>query len=566
MSLFKTLIFAVLSVFIIVAFILTSPACKGKEEVTQSEFDRIVKVPDIKGRLAQFSPTEITYDESLLSDEQKRVLEKMLQAAKLIDKIFWKQASHTGQAWKEKLEQIDDPAVDDYRRYLEINFGPYDRLDENRPFLGSDPKPPGAGFYPADMTKESFESYIAENPDQKEALEGLYTIVKRKNEGLVAVAYNEAYREELESISQYLKAAAEITSNSSLKKYLNQRAEDLLSNDYYQSDLAWIDLKDNIVEIVIGPYEVYEDALNGLKASYESFVYINDVEEMKKIEGYIEYLDEMQRNLPVEKKYRDQEVAGLESPMNVVIEVFTAGDTKAGVQTLAFVLPNDERVREEKGTKKVFLKNMMEAKFNKMLLPISKKVLSEADAPYVSFYAYYNEVILHEICHALGVNYVTFPDGTRSSVNKMLKENYSAIEESKATVAGIYSIDLLIEKGWIPAEKEREIYTTWLAGMFRSLRFGLHEAHGLGTLIQYNFMREKGAFIYDEPTRKYSVDMSKVKGAVKELTQELLILEGDGDYEKAAAFLAKYGVVEEILEMTIQGLSDIPVDIAPVFK
>jgi len=288
--------------------------------------------------------------------------------------------------------------------------------------------------------------------------------------------------------------------------------------------------------------------------------------EMKKIEGYIDYLDEMQKGLPVEKKYRAQQVAGLESPMNVVIEVFTAGDTKAGVQTLAFVLPNDERVREEKGTKKVFLKNMMEAKFNKMLLPISKKVLSEEDAKYVSFYAYYNEVILHEICHALGVNYVTFPDGTRTSVNKMLKENYSAIEESKATVAGIYSVDLLIEKDWISAEREKEVYTTWLAGMFRSLRFGLHEAHGLGTLIQYNYMREKGAFVYDEATQKFSVDMSKVKGAVKDLTQELLILEGDGDYEKAKAFLVKYGVVGDILEKTIQGLSDIPVDIAPVFR
>jgi hypothetical protein len=562
----KKLFLSILFIGLITLAISWNISCKGEEGEKASDFDQIVKVPDIKERIAQFVTTEITYDESILNDEQEQVLDKLIQAAKLIDNIFWKQASHVGLDWREILEKMDDPTAKDYLRYLVINFGPFDRLDENKPFIGADPKPPGAGFYPADMSKAYFEGYITENPDVKDAFESTFTVIRRKDDTLVAVPYNEEYKEDLEPIAQVLKEAAEITFNPSLKKYLNQRAEDLLSNDYYQSDVDWIDLKDNLVEIVIGPYEVYEDALNGYKAAYESFVYINDLEEMKKIEGYLDYLDEMQKNLPVEQKYKDQDVASLESPLNVVIEVYAAGDTKAGVQTLAFVLPNDERVREEKGTKKVFLKNMMEAKFNKILVPISKKVLSEEDAKFVSFFAYFNETTLHELCHALGVNYINLPDGTRTTVNRALKEHYSAIEESKATVVGIYNIDLLMEKGWIPKEKEREIYSTYLAGMFRSLRFGLHEAHGLGTIIQYNFMREKDVFVYDEDTQKYSVDMSKIKGAIKELAQKLLMLEGDGNYEEAKAFIEKYRTIEDILEKTIQGLENIPVDIAPVFE
>jgi hypothetical protein len=538
-------------------------ACKSKPE---DEFTNLEKAPDIKERLSQFSPTDISFDESLLNEEQQNVLEKLVSAARYMDNIFWKQASLTGSSMKEILEKSQDPAAQDYLRYFKINFGPFDRLDENKPFIGSAPKPPGAGFYPPDLTKDYFQGYITGNPDVKEAFESPYTVIKKEDDSLVSVPYNDEYRDDLEPAAEYLKQAAEITSNVSLKKYLFQRAEDLLRNDYYQSDCDWIDLKDNIVEIVIGPFEVYEDGLNGLKAAYEAFVYVNDLEEMKNIEGYLNYLEEMQKNLPVEPKYKDQKIAGLKSPLNVVFEVFTAGDTKSGVQTLAFVLPNDERVREEKGTKKVFLKNMMEAKFDKVLIPISKKVLTPEDAEKVTFYAYFNEVILHEISHVLGVNYVTLDDGTKITVNKALEEHYSPVEESKADVLGLYNVPFLIEKGWIPAEKEQEIYTTYLAGMFRSMRFGVHEAHGLGTLIQFNFLKEKGAFVYDEASGKFHVDAAKVKDVIKELAQTLLILEGDGNYENVEKFISSYGKLDEITERTITSLSDIPVDIEPIFK
>ncbi|MFQ6109189.1 MAG: peptidase [Candidatus Aminicenantales bacterium] len=524
------------------------------------------KVPDIKERLSRFSPTKITFDESLLNEEQRQVLKKLVEAARHMDNIFWKQASYVGLSIKERLEKSTDPSDKDYLRYLTINFGPYDRLDENRPFIGSSSKPPGAGFYPPDLTKEEFQTYIAQHPELKEQLESHYTVIKRENGDLVAVPYNVEYREDLEPAAQRLREAAAITSNPSLKKYLLQRADDLLQNDYYKSDCAWIDLEGNLVEIVIGPFEVYEDGLMGLKASYEAFVYINDMEEMEKIKGYLNYLEEMQKNLPVEKKYRDQEIGGLKSPLNVVIEVFTAGDTKAGVQTSAFVLPNDERVREEKGTKKVFLKNVMEAKFQKSLIPISRRILSLEDVQSVSFFGYFTEVILHEISHALGVNYVTREEGTRITVNQALKEHYSAIEELKADIVGLYNVRLLVDKGWIPAEKEKEIYTSYLAGMFRSMRFGVHEAHGLATLIQFNFLREKGGFLYDEATEKFSVDFSSIKSAIEELARQVLILQGDGDYQKAASFITRYGKMDEITKKSIEKLKDIPVDIEPVFS
>ncbi len=558
--------FSALLILLLLLTIGLNFGCKGNQTAKNEKWEGTLKVTDIKERLAQFVPTQITYDESLLNEEQKQVLEKLVLAAKQMDKIFWKQASHNGLTIKKELEDIDDPSAQDFLRYLEINFGPYDRLDENKPFIGTDAKPPGAGFYPEDMTSESFQDYISSHPDEQKALEDTFTVVKKKGETLEAVPYNVEYKEDLEPSSQYLREAAEITTNASLKKFLNQRADDLLSNDYYQSDSDWIDLQGNIVEIVIGPFEVYEDGLNGIKAAYEAFVYINDFAEMKKIEGYLEFLEDMQTSLPVEQKYKDQDVAGLASPLNVAIEVFTAGDTKAGVQTLAFVLPNDERIREEKGTKKVFLKNIMEAKFNQILVPISKTVLSKEDAENVSFWAYFNEVVLHEICHALGVNYVTLPDGTRTTVNQALKENYSAIEEAKATVVGLQSIPLLVEKGWIPEDKEKEIYTTYLAGMFRSMRFGLHEAHGMGTLLQYNFLREQGGFVFDEAIEQFKVDWDKIRSSITKLAQTLLILEGDGSYKNVVQFLERYGHPDALTENMVAKLKDIPVDIAPEYK
>lgn len=552
---------AVIFLVLVTAF----SACKGKKEDVGITSE-LKKAPDIVDRLFKYAPTPIAFDEALLTVEQREVLEKLVQAAKHMDNIFWKQAYYEGLSMKELLEKSGDPFDKDYLDFLIINFGPFDRQDGNKPFLGTAIKPPGAGFYPPDLSEKEFQDYIVSHPEVKELLESPYTVIKRKGTELVAVPYNEEYRDELEPAARYLKEAAGITTNASLKRYLEQRAKDLLRNDYYESDCLWIDLKDNVVEIVIGPFEVYEDNLMGIKAAYEAFVYINDLEEMKKLKGYLDHLGDMQKSLPVDKKYKDAVIAGLESPLNVVIEVFTGGDTKAGIQTSAFVLPNDERVREEKGTKKVFLKNMMEAKFNKSLVPISKRILTAEDAEFVSFYAYFTETLLHEIAHVLGVNYVTLPDGTRTTVNNALKDRYSMIEEAKADIVGLYSIHLLMDKGLIPPEKEKEIYSTYLAGFFRSMRFGVASAHGMATLMEFNFIKEKGGFTYEEAAGKFKVSPEKMKEAIRALARELLILEGDGNYENAASFIDRYAKMDELITRTIEKLQDIPVDIKPLFK
>ncbi len=540
--------------------------CKARKEKAAEPVPLLVKAPDIQQRLAKFAPTEITFDESILTAEDRALLNKFISAAQVIDNIFWKQAYPPSLAIKEQFEKSTLPEDKDYLRFLMINFGPFDRQDENKPFIGTAQKPAGAGFYPPDLTKQEFEDYVAKNPGEKEQLESSFTVVRRQDGKLVAVPYPSEYKDDVEKIAQILREAAGLTTNPSLQNYLTSRAQDLLSNDYFESDCLWIDLKDNLAEIVIGPFEVYEDGLMGVKASYESFVYVNDRQEMKKIKGYLDYLDEMQTNLPVEQKYKDQKVRGLDSPLNVVSEVFTAGDTKAGVQTSAFVLPNDEKVREKKGTKKVFLKNMMEAKFKKSLVPISERVLEPDDAQKVSFDAYFTETILHEISHVLGVNYVTLPDGTKTTVNKVLKDLNTPISEAKADVVGIYNVPLLVKKGWFPKEKETEIYTTYLAGMFRSMRFGATEAHGLGVLLQFNFLREKGAFVYDAAAMKFKLDFGKIQAAVRDLARQFLILEGDGNYDNVRKFIDRYGKIDDITKQMIEKLADIPVDIAPIFK
>jgi len=553
---------------VIAALILTLAfafACRTKKAKEEEAMPKLSLLPDIQQRLAKYSPTEIGFDASLLAGEDRQVLKKLVSAAQRIDEIFWKQSCPQGPALKKELEKSSGLEDKDALHFLRINFGPFDRQDENKPFIGTTPKPAGAGFYPPDLTKEEFAAWIAGHPDVKEEFESPFTVIKREGGKLVAIPYNVEYRDDLSPLARDLEEAAGLTSNPTLKKYLTGRAADLLNNDYYQSDCDWIDLKDNLVEIVIGPYEVYEDGLNGLKASYESYVYINDVAEMKKIRGYLDYLDEMQKNLPVKHQYKDQKVAGLASPLNVVFEVFTAGDAKAGIQTSAFVLPNDERVREKKGTKKVFLKNVMEAKFNKSLIPISERILTAEDRRLVSFAAYFNETVLHEICHALGPGSLSLPDGTRTTVNKALRDLYSPIEEAKADIVGLYNIPLLMKKGWIPADMENEAYTTYLAGIFRALRFGAAEAHGLGTLLQYNFLREKGAFLYDPQTMKFRVNFKSVKEAVKELARAFLMLEGNGDYAEVKQFIGRYGKMDEDTQRVISRLQDIPVDIEPIF-
>jgi len=367
----------------------------------------------------------------------------------------------------------------------------------------------------------------------------------------------------LQPAAELLKEASELAENPSLKKFLRSRAEAFLSNDYFQSDMDWMDLKDHSIEVVIGPYEVYEDALFGYKASYEAFVTIVDKKESEKLRKVASYLKEMEMHLPIPDEYKNFE-RGSASPIVVVNEVFTGGDTKAAVQTTAFNLPNDERVRQAKGSKKVMLKNIARAKFDKCWIPIVNVVLAPQDLKRISFDAYFNHVLMHEMSHGLGPGIIV-KNGVKTTVNKELKETYSTIEEAKADILGIYNLIFLVDKGVFPRELGEKVYASYLGGIFRSIRFGINEAHGGANAIAINYLLEKGGFVYDPKSEKFGVNYAKIEDAVRALAHDLLMLQALGDYEGAKQFIEKYRFLSPELRNALKKLENVPIDIYPIY-
>jgi hypothetical protein len=448
--------------------------------------------------------------------------------------------------------------------YLAINYGPYDRLDEMEPFLKVPARPLGATFYPKDMTKDEFQSWIEKHPDQKDAFQGWFTLIRRKGTGLVAVPYSEAYRSQLRRASDLLKQAADLVGNQSLAKYLRSRADAFLSNQYRQSDMDWMDVQDSRLEVTIGPYEVYEDHLFNYKAAFECFITARDPEESRKLSKVAAYVKEMEANLPIDDQHKNFE-RGTSSPILVAELIYSAGDTRAGVQTLAFNLPNDEVVREKKGSKKVMLKNISHAKFDAILTPIARRVVSKDQQELVTFAAYFNHTLMHEVSHGLGPGLIDH-QGKRVPVSLLLKELYTVIEEAKADVLGVYNTLYLISKKEFPETLRQETLATFLAGFFRSVRFGVHESHGRANLIAFNYLLEKGAYRYHPEEKCFSVVMEKAPGVVEELARELLMIQARGDYEGAKAFIGKYTQMGAEIQGVLDSLKDIPVDIEPQFE
>ncbi|MHB2148504.1 dipeptidyl-peptidase 3 family protein [Calditrichota bacterium LG25] len=532
-------------------------ACQKKEE-------NKTEMVKLKRMIAQFAPTEIKYDHSLLDERKQKVVENLYRAAKIMDEIFLDQVYFKNFEIREQLRASSDPLDQLRLEYFTIMFGPFDRLNHDKPFIGNTPKPKGANYYPPDMTREEFENWLKAHPEDEAAFTSEFTVIRRQNGKLVAIPYSEYYKEYLTRAADYLKKAAEFADNPSLKKYLQLRAEAFLNNDYYESDLAWMDLKDHTIEVVIGPYEVYEDKLFNYKAAFEAFITLRDPVESAKLKKFAGYLDEMEKNLPIPDAYKNFN-RGSESPMVVVQEVFSAGDTKAGVQTLAFNLPNDERVREAKGSKKVMLKNIHEAKFDKLLKPIAEKVLFAEQLPLVTFEGFFNHTLMHEISHGLGPGKIVL-NGRQTEVKKELKETYSSIEECKADVLGMYNNLFMIEKGVYPPEFEKQIYVTFLAGIFRSIRFGINEAHGAGNAVIFNYLLEKGAYQFDPAAHRVKVNFEKIKDGVRDLANKVLTIQAQGDYMGAKQLLEKYGVESEPIMIMRARLQELPVDIKPIFQ
>ena len=536
----------------------------------------------LKARLRQYAPVRIEVDESILTEADKKVIKKLVQASNIMDVLFWKQASPQGLDWRRKLARTKSPVARLLFHYLMINYGPWDRLADFEIFLGGDEKPLGGTFYPVDMTKEEFATWIADHPDQAEAFKSSFTVIRRDGEGLKAVPYSQEYKRELGAAAKALQDAAALTGDKTLKTFLESRAAAFGSGDYMQSDMDWMDL-DSKIEITIGPYEVYEDRLMGYKAAFEAFVTVRDPAATKLLRTFSKWAGKLEQHLPIDDKYKNTN-RGTSSPIVVVDLVYSAGDTRAGVQTIAFNLPNDERVREAKGSKKVLLRNIMFAKFEKILRPIAAEVLAEELLGDLNREAFFNHTLMHEISHGIGPGKIKDAAGADTTVSLALKEIYPHLEEAKADTLGLFNNLLLVGKGMekihavtsdgdgekttrLSKDDARKALTaTFLAGIFRSVRFGTEEAHGKANLLILNHMVKGGAFVWDPKAERYGVDWEKLDAAVEACAKDLLMIEALGDYEAGKAFIVEYGERSPELEIVLKKFVDLPIDVEPVFR
>jgi hypothetical protein len=518
-------------------------------------------VPDIKARRAQFIRETLDADTSGLSPADLKALNHLVKAAGIIDQIFFRQAWAGNPAFAPRVAALTGPDAQAAKDYYRIMAGPWDRLKDFEPFLGTAPHPAGAGFYPEDMTREEFEKFLAAKPGEKTAFTSTTTVIRREGGALAAVPYSKEYSALLGEAASELRAAASATKNASLKKFLKLRADAFLSDDYYASDLAWMDL-DSPIEVVIGPYETYEDGLFGYKAAFEAFVCVEQPKDSAQLAKYKQELPFLETRLPIPDQYKNTK-RGTESPIRVADEVVTGGDARRGVQTLAFNLPNDERVREAKGSKKVLLKNMMRAKYDGILAAIAARTLPASEPSRLTFDSYFDHILFHELSHGLGPGRITV-NGRETEARLELKELFPAIEEAKADVLGVYCLAVLANKGVVPVSVVDPLPWTYVAGLFRAARFGTTDAHGLGVVVQTNYLLAKGA-IAVTPEGRFRPVLEKFAGGIKELARELLMIEAQGSYSGAQELVKKYGTVPEPMAKLLGSLKDIPVDVDPAF-
>ena len=519
---------------------------------------------DLARKASRFAPTDIAADVSGLAPGERAALTHMIQAAQVMDALFLEQVWAGNEAMLGGLLRDPSDAGKARLHYFLINKGPWSRLDHNEPFVpGAPAKPAAANYYPAGATKEEVEKWMQSLPEvERTRATGFFTTIRRApGGGLVAVPYSTEYQGELALAATHLREAATLTTQPTLKAYLESRAAAFISNDYYDSDVKWMEL-DASIEPTIGPYEVYEDEWFNYKAAFEAFITIKDQTESDKLRKFAGSLQEIEDNLPIDPTYRNPKLGAL-APIAVVNTVFSAGDANRGVQTAAFNLPNDERVIREKGSKRVMLKNNQEAKFSKVLVPISRVALTAADQANVAFDAFFTHILMHELMHGLGPHGITV-GGRATTVRQELKDTYSAIEEAKADVSGLFALQFLVDKGQLDKNFERTMYTTFLASAFRSIRFGINEAHGRGQAIQLNYLLDKGGFKVNADGT-FAVDPAKIKDAVVALTRDIMTLQAEGAYAKARTMIDTLGVIRPETKRVLDRLTDVPVDIEPRF-
>ena len=526
-----------------------APAPAPAETTTPPVAEAPAAANDVAAKVASYAEVTLTADLSHLSDGDRQALVFLLQAGEVMDTLFWKQVHGDRDAF---LASISDPAT---RRFAEINYGPWDRLDNDTPFVaGTGPRPPGAQFYPADMSKDEFAA--ADLPGK----DSLYTLLRRDDAGkLVVVPYHVEYAAELGQAAALLRQAADVASDEGFRNYLRLRADALTSDDYQPSDMAWMDMKSSPIDVVIGPIESYQDALYGTKAAYEAFVLVKDIAWSQRLQRFAAHLPALQQGLPVDAKYK-AETPGTDADLNAYFAIYYGGDANAGAKTIAINLPNDEEVQLAKGSRRLQLENTMRAKFDAILVPIAGELVAPEQIPHITFDAFFENVMFHEVAHGLGIKNTL--DG-RGTVRQALTDLASSYEEGKADILGLYMITRLGDMGELDAAKRHDNYVTFLAGIFRSVRFGASSAHGQANMVAFNFLQERGAFTRDEATGHYRVDFERMPAAVDELSAKILTLQGDGDHAGAKAFLEQYGHVSPQLQADLDRLQAkaIPVDI-----
>ena len=533
----KTGIILVASIFIFGC----NPTSKKTENMQEENL--------IKQKAEEFVQFTLTTNLDVLTEKEKQMLPLLMDAAKIMEEIYWEEAFGN-------KEELFDPGMDEYtKKFLEINYGPWERLNNNEPFLpGYGPKPAGANFYPADMTKEEFNAW---NDPTKTSL---YTMIRREDDGqLVSVPYHEYFDEKIKLAAELIQEAAILAEDKGLKNYLEKRAVALLTDEYFDSDVAWMEMKNNTIDFIVGPIENYEDQLFGYKAAHESFILIKDREWSEKLERFAALLPGLQKALPCEQPYKD-ETPGMDSDMNVYDAIYYAGDCNAGSKTIAINLPNDEVVRETKGSRKLQLKNSMQAKFDKILVPISDLLIAEEQRSHVKFDAFFENTMFHEVAHGLGLGNTV---DKSSTVREALKDTYTSIEEGKADILGLWCVYQLNEMGELGEKDMMDNFVTFMAGIFRSVRFGAASAHGKANMMRFYYFQEKGAFERDPATGTYRVNFEKMKEAMFSLSETILKIQGDGNYESAKKLIEEKGFIRDELQKDLDriGEAGIPRDI-----
>ncbi len=518
--------------------------------------------------LAQYVPYAMNFDASTYSTKDKAILKKLIQASEYLDTIYWLQTSKYGMKLRDSLMMLkNDPYNQKLLTLIVRNAGPFELLNENVAFMGNESFYGGEEFYPRGMTAEQFDVYVNRLPEQqKNEFMSPYTVIRDDGKGgYKAVPFHQEYSKYLIPISKLLKECAVLTDNTSFAKFLKLKAQALLTDDYFDTDVAWIDMEGSKFDIVFGPYETYADGIKGVKAKYEASIEVIDREESKKLEMYTRYLSDMEENLPIPQEYKS-EVKGLTAKFVIVRDIIRKGEAAAGYQAVATNLPNDPVVQEKKGSKKTFWKNMFEARFNAIIKPVSMRLIDPSQQQYLSDDGFFQVVLMHEICHALGPKTVKVGPNKGMAANASIGPEYNPLEEEKADIAGLHSLVYLMDKGVIDKSKEKYFFVSYLGSLFRSIRFGLNEAHGKAAAIELNYFVKHGSIVYDSTKKFWSIDFATIREGVKKLANELLILEGNGDGQKVTEFFDKWKYMTPELQASLDAVKNIAIDVLPKYE